>query len=71
MKRTIKSLSVYIMVSLALVILYTCVVTMLKCLTGQDFSAEYICFCGVFGGEVVTCGLIKIFKIKKEGGLDV
>lgn len=65
--KKIKSLTVYIIVSLSLVIIYTSVVTVLKAITGQDFSAEYITFCGVFGGEVVTCGLIKIFKLKREG----
>lgn len=61
-----KSLSKYIIFSLSLVIIYTIVVTTLKCIYGQDFSQEYLTFCGVFGGEVVTCGLIKIFKLRRE-----
>ena len=60
-----KSLTKFIILSISLVILYTIVVTVLKCIFGQDFSQEYTVFCGVFGGEVLTCGLIKIFKIKR------
>lgn len=66
MKRTIKSLSIYIIISLSLVILFTAVVTILKVVTGLDFSMEYATFCGVFGGEIVTCGLIKIYKLKRN-----
>lgn len=61
-----KSLTKYIIFSLTLVILYTIVVTVLKCVLGEDFSQEYMTFCGVFGGEIVTCGLIKIFKIRRD-----
>lgn len=61
-----KSLTKFIIFSLALVIIYTVAVTVLKCVYGEDFSQEYMTFCGVFGGEIVTCGLIKIFKIRRE-----
>lgn len=60
------TLSEYVCISIVLIIVYTVVVTVLKAKTGQDFSAEYGIFSGVFGGEVLTCGLIKIFKLRRE-----
>lgn len=61
-----KSLSIFIIISLVLVVIFTAVVTILKATTGLDFSMEYATFCGVFGGEMVTCGIIKVFKLKRD-----
>lgn len=56
----------YVFFSLWLVLCYTAIVTIVKIKTGQDLSSEYATFVAVFGGEVVTCGLIKIFKLRNE-----
>lgn len=34
--------------------------------TGLELNVLTGCFFGFFGGEVVTCALIKIFKLKDE-----
>ena len=55
----------YVCISILLVIIYTIVVTVIKTITGADLSSEYATFCAVFGGELLTCGLVKIFKIRR------
>ncbi len=59
------TLGEYVCISISLVIVYTVVVTVLKAVTGADLSSEYATFCAVFGGEMLTCGLVKIFKIRR------
>ena len=60
-------LSTYVVVSLGLVILYTIAEMIVSTITEVSHDTLTTCFYSVFGGEVVTCGLIKIFKLKREG----
>lgn len=59
-------LKYFVVFSFAMLLIMTAVVLILKTSTGLDYSVEYTVFCGVFGGEVLSCALIKIFKIRKE-----
>ena len=63
-------LSSYVCVSLGLVILYTVVELITSTITGISHDTLTTCFYAVFGGEVVSCALIKIYKLK-EGGNEI
>lgn len=56
----------YVAFSIAMVIIMTIVVLVLTTVTDKDFSTIYTIWCGIFGGEILTCALIKIFKLKRE-----
>lgn len=59
-------LKYFVIFSIAMVVAYTAVCTTLTALTDKDFSSLYLGFLGVFGGEVMSCSLIKIFKLKEK-----
>lgn len=61
-----KTLTKFIIFSIGMVILYTITVTVLTATTGNDFGAYYSIFCAIFGGEILSCALIKIFKLKGD-----
>lgn len=71
-KRTLREkleqmpLSIYVCLSLGLIIIYSIVELVISTITGVSHDTLTTCFYAVFGGEVVTCGLIKIFKLKTE-----
>lgn len=67
MKKKMPSLTKFIIFSFSVIIIYTIAVTILTAVTGQDFSAYYMTFCGVFGcSETLSCAIIKIYKLKNE-----
>ena len=65
-KRKIHALDVYVAFSIVMLIVYTVVCLILTCEYQVNLDSLTTCFFGFFGGEIVTCGLIKIFKIKEE-----
>lgn len=65
------SLTKYVVFSIAFVILYTIVNIVLAC-NGIAISDELTrCVYGFFAGEVVTCGLMMIFKIRENSKQDI
>ena len=63
---TIKDLTKYVVFSIAFVILYTVAEFVVSTVTGTHHEVLTGCVYGFFAGEVVLCGMIKIFKIKRE-----
>lgn len=63
-KKKMKALDKYVIFSIALLILFTVAQFYVLIKTGVEASALTTCFFSVFGGEILTCGLIKIFKLK-------
>ena len=59
-------LSTYVVISLSLIILYTMLEFIFSTLTGVSHDTLTTCYYAVFGGEVISCALIKIFKLKCE-----
>ena len=60
-----KSLTKFVIFSFASLIIYTIVAQLLAIKTGGvEMSTLTTCFFGAFGGEVLMCALIKIFKLK-------
>lgn len=54
----------YILFCLVVLLIYTAVNLYLFQSTGQEPSTLTTCIFAAFGGEFLTCGLIKIFKIR-------
>ena len=65
--RKLNALDIYVIFSIASLVLYTIVSQVLVVVTGLTLDTLTTCFFGFFGGEIVTCALIKIFKLKNEG----
>mgnify|MGYP003298041274 FL=1 len=65
--KNISSLGVYVTFSIIVLIIYT-IVSQYLAVNHNGLSLDTLTTCvfGFFGGEVVTCGLIKIFKLREE-----
>lgn len=71
MKRTTvssvpKSLTLYVVFSISVLIVYTIVEQILSTYTGQTHDTLTTCIFAAFGGEILACALIKIFKLKTK-----
>ena len=64
------SLTLYVVFSIMCLIIYTIVEQILSAVTGLSNDALTTCFFACFGGEILMCGLIKIFKLKEERSND-
>lgn len=63
---TLKDLTKYVLFSIAFVILYTIAEFVVSTITGVSHEVLTGCVYGFFAGEIVLCGLIKIFKLRRE-----
>lgn len=61
---TIKDLTKYVVFSITFVILYTIAEFVVSTITGVSHEVLTGCVYGFFAGEIVLCGMIKIFKLK-------
>lgn len=63
-----RDLTKFIIFSFAMTIIYTVIAIVFQGITGETLSDTLTtCFFAVYGGEVLSCALIKVFKLKKEG----
>ena len=58
-------LSSYVVFSIAVLLIYTVVALVLSCFGVQNDTLT-TCLYSTFGGEILSCALIKIFKLHKE-----
>lgn len=66
-KRSVtRSLTRYVVFSIAMLIIYTTICLVFLWLEKPLDSDLTTGFFGFFGGEIVMCGLIKLFKLKGE-----
>lgn len=69
MLKKLNGLDRYVIFSIIQMLLYTIVSLVILIVTGYTYDTLTTCFFGFFGGEIVTCALIKVFKLKRrEGG---
>lgn len=61
-----KSLTLYVVFSILVILIFTIVELIISTISGINHDTLITCFFGVFGGEILCCALIKIFKLKKE-----
>lgn len=59
------SLTLYVVFSIAVLLVYTIVEQILSSVTGISHDTLTTCFYACFGGEILCCALIKIFKLKE------
>lgn len=65
-KKKVSSLTVFVVFSIAALIIYTVVDKIIFIKLGISDPTLTTAFFGFFGGEVITCALIKIFKLKRN-----
>lgn len=64
------SLTKYVIFSIALLLIYMIVEFIFATITGNSHDTLTTCVFATFGGEILSCALIKIFKLKEEGSND-
>lgn len=70
MKKEYPALTLYVVFSIAVLIIYTIAEQIISTSTGISHDTLTVSVFGAFGGEILFCALIKIFKLK-EGNHDV
>lgn len=65
-KRKLRGLDKYVIFALSVVLIYTVAEFITATITGVEKSTLTAMVYGFWAGEIVTCGLIKIFKLRKE-----
>ena len=61
-----KSLTLYVVFSITVLLIFTIVEMIVSTITGISHDTLTTCFYSCFGGEILCCALIKIFKLKEE-----
>lgn len=67
---TPKSLTLYVVFSIFILLIYTIVELIISTISGISHDTLTTCFYAAFGGEILCCALIKIFKLKNGDGQD-
>lgn len=63
-KEATHALTLYVVFSIMVVLIYTLAEFIVSTITNTSHDTLTTCVYGFFAGEVVVCGLIKIFKLK-------
>lgn len=66
-KKKLTTLDKYVIFSIGVTIVYTIVEFIFSLITGISHDTLTTCVYAFFAGEIVTAGLIKIFKLKNDG----
>lgn len=62
-----RALTKFILFSFTMTIIYTIIAIVFQAVTGNPISDTLTtCYFAVYGGEVLSCALIKVFKLKEE-----
>jgi hypothetical protein len=64
----ISALDKYVIFSIAILLIFCIAEFITSSITGQTHDTLTTCFFACFGGEILSCALIKIFKLKGENG---
>lgn len=64
--KAMPSLTRFIVFSFAVILTYTVVELVLSSTTGINHDTLTTCLYACFSGEVLSCALIKVFKLKEE-----
>ena len=68
--REIPSLTKYVAFSIVILIVYTITEMIVSTATQIQHDNLTTCVFACFGGEILSCALIKIFKLKEENNAD-
>ena len=58
------SLTLYVIFSIAVLIIFSIIELIMSASTGFTHDTLTTCIFACFGGEILSCALIKIFKLK-------
>lgn len=61
-----KNLDKYVVFSITILLLYTVAEFFTSSVTGISHDTLTTCFFACYGGEILSCALIKIFKLKED-----
>lgn len=61
-----RSLTKYVVFSIALLIIFSIAELIISIKTGHTHDTLTTCMFACFGGEILSCALIKIFKLKED-----
>lgn len=61
-----RSLTKYVIFSITILLLYTVAELVISITTGKSNDTLTTCLFACFGGEILSCALIKIFKLKED-----
>lgn len=64
--KKISALDKYVIFSIAILLIFCIAEFITSSITGQTHDTLTTCFFACFGGEILSCALIKIFKLKGE-----
>ena len=64
--KRIPSLTKYVVFSIAILMIYTIAEMIVSTVTGTAHDTLSTVVFATFGGEILSCALIKIFKLKEE-----
>lgn len=65
-RHKVSGLTYYVIFSITMLITYTVAELLLSNINGTINDTLTTCFFATFGGEILTCAVIKIFKLKEE-----
>ena len=66
MKKKLNDLDKYVIFSISMLLIYTVVEMIVSSIINMEHSALTEKFFLCFGGEILSCCLIKIFKLKRS-----
>lgn len=59
------SLDNYVVLSICIILFYTVASLIVTAVTGVNLDTLTTCIFSTFGGELLACAVIKVFKLKK------
>ena len=65
-----KALTLYVVFSISVLIIYTITEQVLTSIYGISHDTLTTCIFSAFGGEILACALIKIFKLKSNDDIE-
>lgn len=64
--KKVSALDKYVVFSISILVAFCIAEMIVSSVTGQTHDTLTTCFFACFGGEILSCALIKIFKLKGE-----
>lgn len=64
--KKISALDKYVIFSICVLLVFCIAEMVVSSITGQTHDTLTTCIYAAFGGEVLSCALIKIFKLRRE-----
>lgn len=68
--KKLSGLDKYVIFSLSILLIFTVAEFVTSTITGVEKSTLCTCVFSCFGGEILSCALIKIFKLREENKSD-